>query len=93
MGYYIQTNGNKNKAQTIAAKYKGEIWNVPPTNYAAIPDGKALIVVVDNGPFEAAGFCYDENEFEVFTDPRDDRFKEYVIIGRQDAEIASNYKR
>ena len=66
---------------------------LPPYSYDGIPADKGLIVVVDNGMFEAAGFCYNEEEFKVFTDPRDYRHKQYVLINREDAEILSGYRK
>ena len=37
-----------------------------------IPD---LICVVDNGPFAAAAYIYDEREFKDFNNPKDIRYK------------------
>lgn len=38
-----------------------------------------LVCVVDNGMFAAAGFCFDEREFRVFTSPGDYRPKRWFI--------------
>lgn len=65
MGYYIEGRTVKGKAQYIVDELGGEI--VPrPALFADVPEGKALICVVDNGLFEAAGFACDEREFEAF---------------------------
>jgi len=93
MGYYIQTNRNHGKAEDIAKEYGGFILPNAPKNYADIPADKALIVVVDNGPFEAAAFAYDAEEFSVFTDREDDRPKQYVLIDREAAELASGFRK
>lgn len=79
MGYYIQTALHNNKALQIAHAYDGVIVE-KPKRFADIPTGLALIAVVDNGPFEAAAFCYDEEEFRDFTDPSDERPKTYVVM-------------
>jgi hypothetical protein len=92
MGYYIQTDYNHGKAQEIAEKYNGVLLASAPKTYEDIPAGKALIAVVNNGAFEAAGFCYDASEFACFTDPRDSRSCRYVLIDRDTAEILSGYK-
>ena len=92
MGYYIETGTTHGKAKTIAEQFNGEILPHAPKKYSDIPADKAVIAVVDNGPFEAAGFCFSENEFEVFTDPLDPRPIKYVMIGREDAEKETGFK-
>jgi len=47
-----------------------------------------LICVINNGPFAAAGYCYDEQEFEEFNDPSDNRLKKWFIL--EDAAKHSN---
>ena len=92
MGYYIEIPGsNFNKAATIVREHGGELLSESPTSYAAIPVGKALIVVVDNGYFEAAGFCYNECEFRVFASPQEFRPRQYVLLDRVTAEQLSGY--
>ena len=81
MGYYIETPERSNKAEQIARIHDGEI--IPqPLNFSKVPEGKALICVVDNRIFEAAAFCYNEAEFKVFSDPNDVRGRKWVIIQR-----------
>ena len=80
MGYYINTPDSKGKAEYIVNVYGGELIPFAPKSYADIPVGKALIVVVDNGLFEAAGWAYSESEFKVFTDPHETRYRDYVLI-------------
>jgi len=94
MGYYIQVAGHHGKAQAIATLFEGEILPSCPESYDEIPEGKALIVVVDNGAFEAAGFAYDAEEFEAFCkNPNDHRPMQYVLIDRNNAEEASGFKK
>jgi hypothetical protein len=38
-----------------------------------------LVCVVDNGFFEAAGYCFNENEFEAFNSPSDPRPKIWLV--------------
>lgn len=87
MGRYVQgpTHG---KAQFIVDNYNGEI--VPkPASFSAIPEGKALVIVCNHGPFETAAYAYSEGEFEAFTRPDDYRPKTYVLV---DAEKAITRK-
>lgn len=90
MGYYIQVPKNLGKAKQIEELHDGMI--IPrPVSFSKVPESKALIVVVNNGLFEAAGFAYDEKEFEAFTDPDDSRRKEYVLMDRKEAERLSEF--
>lgn len=69
MGYYIGVPKNKGKAEQLAKLYGAQILPAQPHSFADVSDGKAVICVVDNGPFEAAGLCYSEREFESFAAP------------------------
>lgn len=90
MGYYIQVPNNKNKAQQISMLYGGQI--IPKPRFNEIPADKALMVVVDNGPFEAAGLAYDEAEFSEFTALDDIRRKMFVLMDKQQAYKLSGFK-
>lgn len=83
MGYYIETPALTGKADYIARAYSGEIIDRAPASYADIPAGKALVVVVVNTLFEAAGVVYSEREFDAFTDQAHDfRPRTYVLMDR-----------
>jgi hypothetical protein len=65
MGYYIEVPKNKNKAAQLVELYEAQI--IPkPKKFSDVPEDKALICVVENTAFDAAGFCYNEREFKVF---------------------------
>jgi hypothetical protein len=91
MGYYINTGRAHGKANDIAVIYDGELLDTPPASYESIPSDKALVVVVDNGPFEAAAFMYDEGEFDYWATMADPRPRQYVLLDRVEAERASDY--
>ena len=92
MGFYIQVPEHFGKAEQIEALYDGMI--IPkPNSFDLIPLNMALIVVVRNQQFEAAGFAYDEEEFVAFTDPGDLRPKKFVLINRVMASELSGYSR
>jgi len=92
VGYYIETSGLKNKAECILKDYAGEELPQPPARYDDIPTGMGLIVVVNNGPFEAAAFCHCPGEFAEFTqDQSDPRPRRYILIDRLVAEYASGF--
>ena len=80
MGRYIQ-GPQFGKANFIIATYGGEKLAKPPASFDDIPPGKALIVIVSNGLWEAAAFAYCDYEFRTFTsDSSDKRAKEYVLM-------------
>lgn len=93
MGYYIETVGNHNKAQTICEQEPSAKLVSRAEAEAAMVKGLGVVVVVDNGFFEAAAFAYSEREFEEFTRPEDRRPKQYVVMDRKRAELLSGYRR
>ncbi len=90
MGYYIQVPNNHDKTSQLVLLHGGEV--IPqPWHFNEIPEDKGLIVVVDNGPFEAAGFAYNEAEFKAFTDLTDTRPKSFVLLDLALAKTLSGY--
>ena len=96
MGYYIQVPEHKGKAQQIADLYGGMILLNCPNSFNQVPEGKAFICVVDNGPFEAAAFCYSKREFEEFSSPdsmtRPSRPRTWLIMDWDKACELTGYK-
>ena len=91
MGLFIETDDRTRKALFLVAHHGGEI--IPePRSFGEIPPGKALIVVVHNSGFEAAGFAFNEREFLAFTFPGDFRPKDFVLLDRSVAETLTGYK-
>ena len=90
MGYYIEgpTHG---KANHILNKHGGTLLPGKPESFADIPDDMALICVLNNGPFEAAGLCYDEREFEAFSEPSDPRPKLWMLLPKKIAYELADY--
>lgn len=68
MGYYINPGGNTGKAQKLVEMYNAEIIEQPKT-FLEVPKDKALICVVENDGWDAAGVCVDEREFLRFKAP------------------------
>ena len=90
MGYYIEVPKNKGKAQQIVELYGGRIALRPPSFEDITPD-EAIICVVDNGPFEAAAFCFDQRELRDFSF-YDGRPRTWVIMNRQKACKLTGYE-
>jgi len=76
MGYYInQTSDGRELAPSGKAR-------ALLMDGAEVVDAKFqpnLICVVDNGFFDAAAYCYSEEEFEAFNDPSDHRPKVWLV--------------
>lgn len=82
MGYYIQCDKPKNKAQQIIEAFDAiEITKDEAGFFVKEgPDNCAVICVVDNGAFEAAAYCYSPAEFVQFSRPEDDRRKTWLLV-------------
>lgn len=77
MGYYVETPLPTGKARQIIDLYGG----VPALPELPDPDsGQTLICVVQNGPFDAAGIIYDQNELNDFSDPDDYRARTWLTL-------------
>ncbi|GAH39307.1 unnamed protein product [marine sediment metagenome] len=90
MGYYIEVPRNKGKAQQIVELYGGRITPSPPSFEDITPE-EAIICVVDNGPFEAAGLAFNQEELNVFSH-MDGRLRTWVIMNRQKAYELTGYE-
>jgi len=89
-GFYIQTVGHNFKAGYILENIEGS-YEFRPETYQDIPEGKGLVIVVENGAFDAAAFIYEEREFEEFTLPSDNRPKRFILMDISVAEDISGY--
>lgn len=68
MGYYIEVPNKKGKAQQLVDLYGARVLNEKPSFGEVAPD-KAIICVLDNGSFEAAGYAFNEQELGEFAFP------------------------
>jgi hypothetical protein len=92
MGYYIQGPA-RGKAQFIVENYGGKIVTREVAEQALSSHDEAPIVVLDNGPFEAAGFAFCQGEWEEFVEPTDPRKKVFVVMPRSLAKKLSGFNR
>ena len=95
MGYYIETGTNTQKANILRQEYGATLATIEEARETFKTNSdKGVIVVVNNGFFEAAAFAYDEGEFSEFVDnPHDHREKTILLMDRNLAEELSGYKR
>lgn len=53
-------------------------------------NNKLPVIIVDNGPFRAAGVCYNESKFKAFTDPSDPRPRMLYLVSIEDLKTVSD---
>ncbi len=92
MGYYIETGLPPGKAAWLVKNHDAQIIARTEAR-EAFKDGKGVICVVDNGPFEAAAYCFDESEIEAFAYPEDYRPKTWLTMDKEKAEELSGFRK
>lgn len=92
MGYYIQVPKNTGKADQLVALHGASFLESDPV-WSDVPEDKALICVVDNGPFEAAGLCYSADELEAFVmpDTGSQRPRTWLLMDKTKAHELAGY--
>ncbi len=93
MGYYIETDNYIGKADYFVRQESGIELMRRPNSISDVPADRGLVCIVDNGPFEAAAFVYNDNELKAFSTPTDRRFKRWVHIPLERAKSLSKYNR
>lgn len=76
MGYYINTLSS-GLDLPVKGKAKMLIWDGAKIVKPEFQPN--LVCVVENPMFDAAGYCYDQDEFNAFNDPRDYRRKTWLV--------------
>lgn len=91
MGYYVnhETLGNTGKAQKLIDNFKAVEAQAP--HFSAIPEDKALVCVVENGPFDAVALAFSEQEMKEFM-CLDGRKKTWLYMDKKLAHKLSGYK-
>lgn len=84
MGYYIQ-GPRYGKGAYLEAEHGARACTEAEARAALIRGDVAPICVVLNGPFEAAALAYNEEEFECFVAPHDQRPKQWYVMDRAKA--------
>lgn len=87
MGKYINQNS---KGESLGSSFSEKVSKLladGATPVEKLEFQPNLVCVVDNGPFAAAGYCYDKREFEDFSYPGDIRPKQWLIYSH--AEIVT----
>lgn len=89
MGYYVEVPGNKGKAEILVKDHGAVVISRPEAFQLATspkyPQPRVVVVVMDNGMFEAAGIAYDVEELKAFTDLVDSRPKVILSMNQDEA--------
>ena len=91
MGYYLNNGETFGKAEWLVKEHGGRIFSKIEANTAFNDPLLAVVVVLDNGLFDAAGFAYSVDEFEAFTTPEDTRPKAFLVMDRKLCEELSGF--
>lgn len=91
MGYYVQ-GPTFGKGPYMVEKY-GATKLLGAPYWHEIPVGKGLVMVIDNGFFEAAAFAYDKKEFDDFMNPDDIRPKSFYLLPLDTVKSLTGYDR
>lgn len=90
MGYYIEGPTIGKKDYLVNMQQAKEVSEAEARE-AMKDESLGVVCIVSVGPWDAAGFCYSLDEFEVFASPRDNRPKRWVVLPRWKAERLSGY--
>lgn len=89
MGFYIECRVLHGKAKEIMQEYDAVEISVDEAESVFLEKKNgAVICVVDNGPFEAAAYCYSLNEFKAFSRSEDNRPKTWLLANKVDRVMA-----
>lgn len=80
MGYYIDAEDipAKGKATVLIEKYGA----VKPNPGDSVPPDKVPVVVIENGPFDAAGIAFDSQELREFLIDGTSRRRTLLLMDR-----------
>lgn len=76
MGFYINP---KSESKESFLKREGISLDKAP-KWEDVPPKHMIVILVDNGPFTAAGIAFDEQEYKDFTNPGDWRKKKFYFV-------------
>jgi hypothetical protein len=80
MGYYLELPSPLFKALQLIRDHGAKPWDPDEDMHVFSKDGPVLICVVENGPFDAALICFDEQEYNRTTNPKDMRPRKYLTL-------------
>lgn len=95
MGYYLnppESAGEPFRKSAALVDHHGAVrLSGQPVTFEDVPEGKALICVVDAGMWEAALLVYNNREFDDVASPRDERSKTWLLMDKESAHKMAGY--
>lgn len=92
MGYYFEGNGNAfGKGQLLVRDHGAESVSQEEARLAVESDDRAVICVISNDAFEAAGLVFSPNEFDAFSQPDDPRPRTWYVLDKAVAHKITNF--
>lgn len=76
MGFYV--NPETETKEKFLDRVGEKLSEAP--KWDAIPDGKMMVTLLDNGWMTAAGICYSEMEYREHTSASDPRPRTYYLV-------------
>lgn len=97
MEFYLQTQDDpdKNKVEQLLTLVPGSQKIDSPPAFSDIPSDMALICVLTNALFEAAGLVHNEREYQAFTSgpsDRDSRPRTWLLMPIKEAHRMAGYE-
>ena len=91
MGFYIGTGPIHGKVEHLCNTYGATKLNHSPSSLSKLEESEALICVIENPLFEAAGLAYSDAELDAFAYP-DGRRKTWLTMDKKKAHELSGYR-
>jgi hypothetical protein len=91
MGFQLP-GPTKGKVEHLIAKYGAERLAKPPKAFHGIPEGKALVCVVDSVTYETAHYCFSAAEMAQLNDATDFRSRTWLLMYRDRVERLSRLR-
>jgi hypothetical protein len=91
MGFQLP-GPTKNKVEHLIATYGAERLPRPPKSFHDIPEGKALICVVDTVMYETASYCFSAAEMALLNDTTDFRLRTWLLMDKDGVERLSRFR-
>jgi hypothetical protein len=94
MGYYIQVPITLGKVAYLKKEYNAIEVECPGSLNEIPIEGKALVMVVENPMFDAAGYIYDDNELKrAIPTKADTRKRTWLLMDKEWVENVTHYNR
>ena len=86
MTLYLDLPGPKGQLDRLLSEFGAVVLPAPPPGLDEVPPDMALVCVVDQGSYEAAGYIITEQEFALWTDLTDISPKTWLLMDRDTAD-------